>query len=106
MMKAMDAKIKEALIFLLGEEDIASSWGFSNITISDTSISFHVDGFIYKGGVCIRCDNQCYHVTFDDGRTFSCSLYDLVSALDSSIEKNDSYIHNLEVWFSDSNKEG
>jgi len=96
----MDVNIKKVLLILLNEEFLVSSWGLSDISITGTSIYFHVDGFVYKGGIRIGCDNLGYQITFDDGRIIHCSLHDLVSVLDSNIEKNDDYIQNLELWLS------
>lgn len=99
----MDVNIKKALVILLNEEVIVSSWGLSNIFITGTSIRFHVDGFVYKGEIRIGCGDLSYHVTFDNGRIIHCSLHELLSVLDSNIEKNDDYIQNLEARLSSNN---
>ena len=66
----MNSKIKQALVILLNEEVRIASWGLSNISITETSIMFDVDGFIYSGRIIIKsCKKTSYQITFNDGST-------------------------------------
>lgn len=94
----MNKKVKEAVVCLLKEEAIVSSWGLSNISIEDCSVNFVVDGFVYKGNVCIVCDKSYYEIQFDGGRTIRCAVHELTNVLDTAIEKDGNYLQNLEDW--------
>lgn len=94
----MNKNVRNAVSCLLKEEHIVSSWGISNISIEDSSIHFSVDGFIYQGNVCIKCNNDYYEILFDDGKTIRCSVQELTDVLDTAIEKNENYFHNLKTW--------
>ena len=87
----MNETIKAALIALLNEEIIVESWGFSNLTVCQSSFEFNVDGIIYQGKVKISLNELSYRVGFDNGHTIDCSLDDLVNTLDINIEKTDDY---------------
>ena len=45
----MNEKIKKALVCLLNEEVIVTSWGVTNLNINDTSFMFEVSGFLFQG---------------------------------------------------------
>lgn len=94
----MDEKVKNALVCLLNKDEIISSWGINNISIEERSISFDVEGLIYKGNICIRCDKPDYEIQFEDGRTIQCSIGKLVDILDVHIETTDNYLRDLENW--------
>lgn len=97
----MNIKLKEALICLLKEEDKVSSWGISNINIDESSINFNVDGFLYKGNICIKCYETCYEIHFEREKNIRCLNADeLTDILDNSIEKSDNYLYDLEQWLS------
>lgn len=97
----MNKNVKKALICLLKEEVKVSSWGISNINIDESSINFNVDGFLYKGCISIKCDENCYEIHFDHGKKLKCLDADeLADILDSNIEKTDNYQHDLENWLS------
>ena len=83
---------------MLNREEIISSWGINNISIEERSISFDVEGLIYKGSICIRCDKLDYEIQFEDGRTIQCSIVKLVDILDVNIETTDNYLRDLENW--------
>lgn len=100
----MEAKIKKALIFLLNEEDKVSSWGLSNISITETSIEFDVDGLVYTGRIIIKSNNFDYQIIFDDGGLETCSLRNLVNVLDYKIERTGNYLQDLEGWFSENDR--
>lgn len=97
----MNKKVKKALICFLKEEEKVSSWGISNINIDDSSIKFNVDGFLYKGCVCIRCDESYYDINFEGDKKLKClDASELAEILDSNIEKTENYQHDLENWLS------
>lgn len=97
----MDAKIRNLLLFFINEEEKVSSWGVSNISITETTIKFDVDGFIYSGSVIIKCSKILdYQITFDDGSEEYCSINNIIDVLDSKIERTEHYIRDLEGWFS------
>lgn len=97
----MDKNVKNALIYLLKEEDIVSSWGISHISIDDSSINFVVDGFLYKGQIKILCNDSYYEIRFNNGKTKRClDATELPKILDSNIEKTENYQHDLENWLS------
>ena len=98
----MNSKIKQALVILLNEEVRIASWGLSNISITETSIMFDVDGFIYSGRIIIKsCKKTSYQITFNDGSTETCSLRNLVNVLDSKIEITANYLQKLPQWLFD-----
>ena len=97
----MDKNLKKALICLLKEDEKVSSWGISNINIDECSINFNVDGFLYKGGVSIRCDETYYEIHFEGEKKIRClDASELTEILDSNIEKSYNYQHDLENWLS------
>lgn len=97
----MDRNLKEGLISLLSEEEKISSWGITNIAIDDSSISFNVDGFIYKGRVCIYYVEPYYYISFGGDKKIKCvDATELADILDSNIEKTDNYQYDLENWLS------
>lgn len=94
----MKADIRKALVMLLSEEIVVSSWGITNISVSTDYCKFHVDGFCYVGFVEITYNEGLYKVCFEDGRMFECTLEKLVVVLDANIEKASSYDLWLSRW--------
>ncbi len=94
----MSKNLKKAIIVLLKEKEIVSSWGISNILIKENAFYFQVDGFIYKGSICIVCNTSHYEVKFDNGKTICCNILDFLNVLDTAIEKDENYLSNLETW--------
>ena len=94
----MNKKIKKALVCLLNEEAIVISWGITNININDTSFVFEVSGFLFQGKVeVIPCESG-YSIKLNNAEITKCSLEELVSTLDSKIEKMDNYESQLQEW--------
>ena len=94
----MNKNLKRAIVALLQEKEIVSSWGISNILIKESAFSFQVDGFIYNGSICIMCNASYCEVEFDNGKTIRCNVHDLLNVLDTIIEKDKNYLLNLEEW--------
>lgn len=94
----MNEKIRTALISLLNEEVIVASWGFSSLTIKDTSFEFFVSGFIYQGKVTVAVQESGYLISLDNGRVFKCAVNNLVKCLDSIIEKTFEYDAKIIEW--------
>lgn len=94
----MDERLRMALISLLTEEGIVSSWGITNISFRESSLQFDVAGFLYSGSINITCENSYYVIHFDDGNMIQCNEKNLVNALDVAIERNDNYLQELETW--------
>ena len=46
--------VRMLLLSLLKDEVVVASWGMTNIIISETKLSFSVNGFKYKGVVTIE----------------------------------------------------
>ena len=94
----MNKKIKKALVCLLNEEAIVISWGITNLNINDTSFVFEVSGFLFQGKVeVIPCESG-YSIKLNNAEITKCSLEELVSTLDSKIEKMDNYEFQLQEW--------
>lgn len=94
----MNEKIKKALVCLLNEEVIVTSWGVTNLNINDTSFMFEVSGFLFQGKVeVIPCESE-YSIKLDNAEITKCSLEELVSTLDSKIERVDNYESQLQEW--------
>lgn len=96
----MNKNLKRVMVALLKEKEIVSSWGISNILIRRNVFYFRVDGFIYKGSICIICNTSYCEVKFENDKVTRCNLLDLVSVLDTAIEKDENYLSNLETWLS------
>ena len=94
----MNKNLKKVMAVLLKEKEIVSSWGVSNILIKENAFSFQVDGFIYKGSVCIICNTTYCEVKFENSKAIQCKVLDLLNILDSAIEKDENYLSNLETW--------
>ena len=94
----MDEKIKNALVCLLNEEVIVSSWGVTNLNINDMSFMFEVSGFLFQGKVeVIPCESG-YSIKLNNADITKCSLEELVRTLDSIIESVDNYESLLQKW--------
>lgn len=94
----MDEKIKKALVCLLNEEVIVSSWGVTNLNINDMSFMFEVSGFLFQGKVeVIPCESG-YSIKLNNAEITKCSLEELVRTLDSKIERVDNYESLLQKW--------
>ena len=96
----MNKNVKRVIVDLLKEKEIVSSWGISNILIKESSVHFQVEGFIYRGLICIKCNESNCEIKFDDGKTILCYVNELTNVLDTAIEKDENYLSNLEMWLS------
>ena len=94
----MNENIKRALVCLLNEKVIVTSWGINNISIKETSIEFDVCGFLYQGRVKVIPIKSGYRIIVCNDDFFDCSLDELVRTLDSKIEKSDNYEADLQDW--------
>lgn len=89
--------IRQALLVLLNQDIITTSWGVSDICIKESYVCFSVEGFRYKGSVVISEHDDGYMVTMGEDVLF-CKLNSLVSNLDESIEKAADYENQIENW--------
>ena len=96
----MNEKIKKALVYLLNEEIVVTSWGITNININDTSVRFEVSGFLYKGKVELTPCESRYIIKLDNAENIHCQLEELVRTLDTKIERGESYESQLQEWLS------
>lgn len=94
----MNETIKKALVCLLNEEIVVTSWGICNICIQEASIEFDVSGFLYQGNVKVIPNKSGYRIIFNNDDYLDCSLVELVKTLDSKIEKSDNYEADLRDW--------
>lgn len=94
----MNEKIKKALVCLLNEEVIVTSWGITNLNINDTSFMFEVSGFLFQGKVEIIPCESGYRIKLNNVEIATCSLEELVRTLDSKIERVDNYESLIQEW--------
>ena len=94
----MNEKIKKALVSLLNEEIVVTSWGITNININDTSVGFEVSGFLYKGKVELSSCESGYSIKLDNADIIECSFEELVRTLDKKIERSENYKFQLQEW--------
>lgn len=95
----MDEKIKKALVCLLKEEIVVTSWGITKINVNGTSFDFEVSGFLYKGKVVVIPCESGYKIELGNIEIIQCSLQELVKTLDSKIERAENYEPQLHEWF-------
>ncbi len=94
----MNKKIKSIVADFLKKREIVSSWGISNILITENSIHFQVEGFIYRGSISIKCDKSSCQIEVDGGKIIQCPVNELINTLDLIIEKDENYHQNLATW--------
>lgn len=97
--RAMTKEVKQIIISILKDSEIASSWGISNIRIMNNSVVFSVDGMKYKGDVVIKAssDKKCI-LKFKDEIDISCTYDMLVKTIDEKIEYSANYIEEIQKW--------
>lgn len=89
--------IKSLLLSLLEDKVVVSSWGISNITISNASLKFDVNGIKYKGTIIIESLNSNdYNIRIDNNSINVNNPSDLIILLDYEIEKTDDYLYDLQ----------
>jgi hypothetical protein len=95
--------IRKLLLILLTDNITVSSWGISNISISDLSIIFNVNAMKYKGVIEIIPieDNYCL---IKIGRVFlkRSSIGNVIKCIDMEIENDKNYKKKLENWLNTS----
>ena len=81
------------LIELLTNKIIVTSWGITNLKVSDAGISFEVDAFKYKGIISIVASTKQNHYKLRIGeRQFKdCHLKDVVEMIDKEVEYGSNY---------------
>lgn len=94
----MSDTIRKAILVLLNEELIVTSWGITQILVRNSSISFNVAGLLYQGKVTISTIESKYSIRFSNGNVMETSLDKLVSDLDRYIEKDPRYEERLKRW--------
>ena len=83
--------IRKLLLCFLSEDVIVASWGISDITISETTLSFSVNGFKFQGNVMIEAGDICdeYSVSLNQSCIGHCKLDGIVTILDERIERSE-----------------
>lgn len=95
----LNKTIKSAMISLLNEEIVVTSWGISDISIKENSFCFHVDGFRYKGSVSIISnDLDTLDVELANKQIHNIKPEDILTTLDEIIEASDNYLDELQIW--------
>ena len=84
--------IRKLLLRLLSEDVIVASWGISDIKISETTLSFSVNGFKFQENVMIEALDICdgYNVCLNQSCIGHCKLDGIVTILDERIERSES----------------
>lgn len=90
---------RSLLLTLLSNSTEVSSWGITDINITDNMLSFCVDGFKYKGVVKLSATNSD-NFTLQWGSTSleDVKLSDVVGVLDNFIEHTDNYDKDLQDY--------
>lgn len=94
-------KIKNLLIILLQQEVVVASWGISEIEVTPSKVSFSVSGFKFNGEVIISVtdkDNQ--YVINIGSQIVYCDKEQIISLLDTLIERDNNYKELLEDYLS------
>ena len=95
----LSSEIRILLLTLLANDEIASSWGITDIDISFSSVSFNVNGFLYTGRVAISPDSlDSYSILLTTKTLGNIDLNRIIQVLDSEIEKSEDYIDKLTLW--------
>lgn len=90
----MNKELRYLLVRLLKDEVTLQSWGITNILIKDSSLNFDVSGMKYSGTVFINTCTNGYIISLG-AKTIQATIDDIISILDSEIEKTDNYISDL-----------
>ncbi len=87
--------IRTIMTAILRDQVTALSWGISNISISKSSISFHVSGFRYCGqvSICVQSEHSC--IIKLNNIDVICAPSEAVEILDKKIERTDNYIEKI-----------
>ena len=95
-MKMSDG-IKTLLLSFIEDNVVVSSWGISNIKVSETSLKFDVNGLKYKGTVLIdSLSTKEYTIRIADSCFKVKNPNNVISILDSEIEKTNNYYLDLQ----------
>lgn len=82
--------IRELLLCLLYDEIIVSSWGISDINVTETIVSFYVAGFKYQGKVVIEVkDGSTYEIILDNEKLGCFTIDAIVKTIDERVEKSE-----------------
>ena len=94
-------KIRNLLLLFLKNDIIVTSWGITEIKITELKISFHVCGFKYRGLVRIEAptDRGEYLIRFGQNPPISSDLESVIGLLDEKIENNNIYFNELITRF-------
>lgn len=92
-------KLKNLLVLLLKHDIVVTSWGVTDIKISESRISFQVSGFRYQGIVEINAptDSNDYLIHFSHNPPVRCDLESVIELLDDRIEKSDTCYQELQT---------
>lgn len=95
----MNANIKIVLLDFVSNPAITSSWGISNIQVTDEQILFEVSAFKYIGKVIITDVGEFVRITLVQNHTeFSTKPNLVLSAIDDMVESDGNYRENLKNW--------
>lgn len=94
----LNKSLRLALIALLEENVIVSSWGISNIVVNPSILQFDVKGFNYEGTITIEVSESGYIVIIGNNTFCHCSLSNLVDLIDKQIEYTGNYTDKLRNW--------
>lgn len=90
-------EIKEAIVMLLNNSIIVSSWGISDFFVEEDFISFYVDGLKYKGVININVSNSRsnFNIQIGERNIIGCELSMLVETIDKEVEYTVNYEKDL-----------
>lgn len=88
--------IRQFMVSSIERSIIVSSWGISDIQISENKIEFNVCGFNFNGHIELHELNDILIVTTSDAISLSFkSVNDVIDYLDLKIEYDENYLSNI-----------
>jgi len=100
----MNSNVRNLLLQIIEEKEVATSWGINNINIEENAISFSVNGLKYCGKVNITFKSiACVDITFADEHKTICSvdIFNVVSIIDREVEVTNNYCQSIMDWLHD-----
>jgi hypothetical protein len=99
MTTRLSEPFRRLLLTLLINSTEVSSWGITDINITDDVLSFCVNGFKYQGQVKLSVSNSDHFTIQLGSHSFeNVKLVDVFVILDSAIEQTDSYNEDLQNY--------
>lgn len=89
--------LRKLLFCLIKNDVIVTSWGLTDINISESKLIFSVNGFKYRGKVKIEVSDctDFYNIYFEGNDMEKCDIVQIISFLDMKIENDVSNYHKL-----------